>query len=50
MIRIGGLEWALAVGVALGLAVRAAFNESDDFETLLCAVLDAVTSGERPRF
>lgn len=35
---------------ALGLAVRQAFNESDDFETLLAAIVDGLRPREEPPF
>jgi hypothetical protein len=34
----------------LGLTVRQAFNASDDFETLLQAVVDGLIPKEEPRF
>ena len=35
---------------ALGLTVRDCFNASDDFETLLTAVVDGLTPDNSPRF
>lgn len=35
---------------ALGLAVRAAFNSSDDFESLLAAVVDGLRPNDEPPF
>jgi hypothetical protein len=34
----------------LGLAVREAFNSSDDFETLLTALVDGLTNTHKPPF
>lgn len=34
----------------LGLAIRRAFNESDDFEPLLLAVLDGLSPKDEHRF
>jgi hypothetical protein len=35
---------------AMGLTVRAAFNESENFEPLLTAIIDGLTPDNRPRF
>lgn len=34
----------------LGLAIREAFNSSDEFEVLILEILDGVSPEDRPRF